>query len=213
MGYRPPPFKFGFQSTTRQTRRYIINEMDTTLNDKVYPQIPFLIRAKKYNLKTRGDNTPPGQLFALTFTLTNLFKDERIVIGYNRASEIRPYAERLIVDAMRYGDKHRPTMDMANWWLRDKSMIHKLFNEFVPRYKDYRSAFTAIHNLGQNYRLREMTMTDWKDFKGRFGTRGDAVLEMRGNELPPIVRPKLYREGLLTNILIDGARTSREATA
>lgn len=207
MRYRPLPFKFGHSSTTKQTRRYIINDIPTVLNDKLYPQIPFLIRSKKYNIKNKYDKSLSGQLFGLTFTVTELFKDERIVCPYNRATEVRPYVERLIVEAMRYGDKHRPTMDLANYWLRDKSLIHKLFKEFVPRYEGYCSAFTAIHMLGRDYSAYGMTMTELKDFHATKKGRGDAVLEMRGNQLPAIVKPKITREGLLTNILIDGART------
>lgn len=207
MRYRPLPFKFGHHSTTKQTRRYIINDIPTTLNDQLYPQIPYLIRSKRYNIKNKNEKTLAGRLFGLTHTVTRLFRDERIVCHYNRATEVRPYAERLIVEAMRYGDKHRPTMELANYWLRDKSLIHKLFKEFVPRYENYCSAFTAIHLLGKNYSLHGMSMTEWKDFRGSLQGGPDTVLEMRGSELPAIVKPKLAREGLLTNILIDGART------
>lgn len=208
MRYRPAPFKFGFKSTTKQARRYIINDIPTVLNDQVYPQIPFLIRSKKYNIKNHFDKSLQGQLHGLTYSVTNLFRDERIVCPYNRATEIRPYVERLIVEAMRYGDKHKPTMELANYWLRDKSLIYKLFKEFVPRYESYCSSFTAIHILGLQYHKYGLTMTDLKERTNSHDTRrGEVVLEMRGNQLPPIVRPRVAREGLLTNILIDGART------
>lgn len=32
-----------------------------------------------------------------------------------------------------YGDKHKHTMEMADWWLEDKSLVHKLFKVLVPR--------------------------------------------------------------------------------
>ena len=48
----------------------------------------------------------------------------------------RQYTERLISDALLYGDKHKHTMEMATWWLNDdKGAIHKLFKVLVPRYQ------------------------------------------------------------------------------
>lgn len=206
MVYRLPPFKFVHNRTTRQTARYIINELPKTYNDHVYPQIPFLVRSRKYKIKCGYENNPSGQLFNLTYPVTQLFKDERIVLNYNKAAEIRPQVERIIVEAMKHGDRHRPTMDLANFWLRDKSMIHKLFKVFVPRYKDYSSAFTAVHLLGGNYDVGALTYTERQSFKGHFYKMGEACLEMRGNPLPPVIKPRLDRPNLLTNLLIDGAR-------
>lgn len=207
MPYRPLPFKFAFLSTTRQTRKWIVNDLPTTLNDKIYPQIPFMIREKKYAIKNLLDNTPKGRLFSFTRTVTDLLRDERLVLKYNRATEIRPYVDRLIAEAIRYGDKHRPTMALANYWLRDKKLIHKLFKEFVPRYENQAGAFTAIHRLGEDYAKFGRTMTEWKENHGDcLAGGGQAVLEMRGHPHPPIIRPRLNRHGLLTNVLLDGAR-------
>ena len=151
----------------------------------------------------------------LTYDVTNLLRDERLVLGYNKATEIRPHVERLIVEAIRNGDRHRATMALANYWLREKNLVHKLFKVLVPRYKDYATSFTAIHMLGKNYPLVNRPHEDIVANKGGyFHIRGEAVIELRGNSLPPIIRPRMdYKFGLLTNILIEGARESHRLEA
>lgn len=206
MVFRKLPTKFAVERLRRRSTRLIVNELPKTFNDAVYPQIPFLIRAKKYNIKCPTNNNPSGQLYNLTWSLTELFRDERIVLGYNRATELRPHVERLIVEAMRNGDRHRPTMELANFWLREKNLIHKLFKVFVPRYENYASAFTAMHLLGKDYEKWAAPLTDYLEGKIHHHTRGEVVLEMRDNGLPQILRPQLKRAGLLTNVLMDAAR-------
>lgn len=209
MVYRYMRPKFGHRETRRSSTKYIINDWPKTFNDQVYPRIPFLIRAKPYRIKVpeQYGNNPSGQLKGLAFSVTKLIKDERIVLPYNRATEIRPQVERLIVEAMRNGDRHRPTMDLANFWLIDKSLIHKLFKELVLRYQDYSSAFTAMHLLGMDYSYYNKTITEVKEGP-RFcePKRGEVVLELRENGLPPIIRPKLNKSGLLTNVLLASAK-------
>lgn len=145
-------------------------------------------------------------MYGLTWSFTQLFRDERIVLGYNRAAELRPHVERVIVEAMRNGDRHRPTMELANFWLREKNLIHKLFKVFVPRYENYPSAFTAIHLLGRDYEKYGAPLTDYLEGKVHHHHRGEVVLEMRDNGLPRILRPQPNRPGLLTNVLMDSAR-------
>lgn len=206
MVFRKVTSEFCHQRIKKRTGKWIINELPKTWNDKVYPQIPFKTRSKRYNIKSSIDNTPSGQLYNLTFNVTDLFRDERIRLNYNKAAEIRPRVELLIVEAMRHGDKHKPTMELAKYWIRESALIHKLFKVFVPRYSNYPSAFTAIHMLGLDYSILGQTLTELAKYRQCFYQRGEAILEMRGNSLPPIIRPKLDRSGLLTNVLIDGAR-------
>lgn len=210
MVYRPPVARFQkFHIRNKLIQQLIMNPKHTTLNDAIYPRIPFLVRAKKYNIKSPVDNTPSGQLYGLSLRLTDLFRDERIVLNYNKGTEIRTHAERLIVEAIRNGDRHKPTMELANYWLREKNLVHKLFKVFVPRYENYASAFTAIHMLGIDYEKYGLTMTERsKMTRAEFDVhpRGEVVLEMRGNCLPPIKRPSLDRRDLLTNVLLNSAR-------
>lgn len=208
MVYRPPVVRFAKSHIKNKLlKKLIINPSFTTLNDTVYPQIPFNVRAKKYNIKTSVDNTPSGQLYHMSIKLSDLFRDERIVLNYLTATELRPQVERLIVEALRNGPRHKPTMELANYWLKEKNLVHKLFKVFVPRYENYNSAFTALHMLGVDYERYNMTMTDIKENgPPRVHPRGQAVLEMRGNILPPIKRPQVDRSNLLTNILLNSAK-------
>jgi len=78
-----------------------------------------------------------GRLKIMRGTVTALVRHERIELNYPRADEARPYAERLISEALRYGDTHQPTMKLADFWLEDKALIPKLFKVLVPRYLDW----------------------------------------------------------------------------
>lgn len=212
MVFRKIPLPFNKFTTKKKSHKFIINEVPKTFNDAVYPQIPFMIRSKRYNMKNPIDKSLGGQLYGLTFAVTDLFRDERVVLGYNKATEIRPHVERLIVEAIRNGDRHRPTMALANFWLREKNLIHKLFKVFVPRYEIYPTAFTAIHMLGIDYALHGLTMDERAKYKNMpSGPKGQAVIEMRGNNLPRVIRPQLSKPGFLTNVLLDSARQFRES--
>lgn len=208
MVFRKYPHYFNVRRLRKRSTKYIVNELPKTFNDAVYPQLPFLIRENKIKIKCRTNNNPGGQLYNLTWAFTDLFRDERIVVSTMKARELRPHVERLIVEAMRNGDRHRPTMELANFWLREKSLIHKLFKEFVPRYENYASAFTAIHYLGRDYQKYGTPLTDVIEKKIRFEHAGQACLELRGNGLPQILRPNVERSGLLTNVLMNAARHS-----
>uniref|UniRef100_A0A6G1SGK1 Large ribosomal subunit protein bL17m n=1 Tax=Aceria tosichella TaxID=561515 RepID=A0A6G1SGK1_9ACAR len=210
MVYRYIKPKFCHMNTNKSGGvRYIINDEKKTFNDKVYPQLPFLIRSKVSRIKvpTQFGNNPSGQLYGLAHKVTDLVREERLVLNYHKATEVRNHVERLIVEAMHNGDKHRPTMALANFWLLDKSLIHKLFKELVPRYQNYSSAFTALHYLGIDYSVYGRTQTEWKELgTGALQSkRGQCVLELRENNLPPITRPKLNRSELLTNVLCRSA--------
>lgn len=83
--------------------------------------------------------------------LTLLLKYERIELKKHHAEFIRGYAERLICNAIRYGDCHTATMELADFWLKEKGLIHKLFKVLVPRYSQYTTSFTALHVLPPRY--------------------------------------------------------------
>lgn len=55
-------------------------------------------------------------------------------------------------------------MDMANYWLLEKQLIHKLFKVLVPRYESYNVSYTRILKLSTMYP----------------NNRARAVLELRG---------------------------------
>lgn len=185
-----------------ETARWIFNDYENTQITNLHPKLPFKIRNEKYKIKYKPANHLGGQLYGLSLSMTKLFRDERIECGINRGTELRGYAERLIVEAMRNGDLHAPTMELADFWLQEKDLIHKLFKELVPRYLDYTTSFTKIHKLGPNHEKADAPVGENVGFWWR---GGDCILELKGNKLPPIKYPAIKKSGLITNILLKNA--------
>ncbi|XP_064594665.1 large ribosomal subunit protein bL17m-like [Liolophura sinensis] len=134
---------------------------------------------------------PHGRIKSLQKTVTQLFRTERIEANYGRCDEARGYAERLIQEAIKHGDKHPGTMEMADYWLLEKDLIHKLFKVFVPRYQQYSSSFTRVWNLPVDY-------------------PGDgiqrAILELKGNPWPSVIPAQREKSSFLSNVLLAEAR-------
>lgn len=57
----------------------------------------------------------------------------------------------MISDAIRHGDTHEETMEMADYWLLEKQLIHKLFKVLVPRYESYNISYTRLLKLSTFY--------------------------------------------------------------
>ncbi|KRT82755.1 hypothetical protein AMK59_3812, partial [Oryctes borbonicus] len=122
--------------------------------------------------KFRSPAGPEGRLNKLRKTVTALIKHERIELNYPRADEARMYAERLISDAIRYGDCHKTTMEMADYWLVEKQLVHKLFKVLAPRYQDYTISYTRMYRAPRPYPGEKYLK---------------AILELRGNPYPPLI--------------------------
>ncbi|XP_056630952.1 39S ribosomal protein L17, mitochondrial [Diorhabda sublineata] len=148
------------------------------------------IRANPRLRKFRSIEGPEGRLNKLRKTVTALIKHERIELNYPRADESRMYAERLISDAIRYGDCHKTTMEMADYWLLEKQLVHKLFKVLAPRYENYTISYT---------RLVKVPKLDG-------ATRDKAVLELRGNPYPSLNPENNSKSELLHNVLLSEAR-------
>lgn len=160
--------------------------------EKLVPKLKFRIRYT-YRKMPSFDG-PLGRISSLKKTVTALFMNERIELNYNRASEARPYADRLIVEAIRNQANHRPTMELADFWLEEKQAIHKLFEVFVPRYINYKTSFTRMYNAPQIFPGTE---------------RQRAILELRGNPFPPVIPEEIPQQKQLHNILLDAARLDK----
>ncbi|XP_065075837.1 large ribosomal subunit protein bL17m-like [Ochlerotatus camptorhynchus] len=99
---------------------------------KLMSQLKVAIRPRHRNLK--NIDGPEGRLDKLRKTVTALIKHERIELNYQRA----------ISDAIRYGDCHKPTMEMADYWLTEKQLVHKLFKVLAPRFEEYKVSSTRM---------------------------------------------------------------------
>ncbi|XP_043207402.1 39S ribosomal protein L17, mitochondrial-like [Amphibalanus amphitrite] len=158
---------------------------------RLIPQLRIPVQPKYRPL--RNVEGSYGRLKNLRSTVTALVRDERVEMQYIRLDEARGYAERLIHDAVLHGDRDTHTMDMANFWLTEKQLIHKLFKVLAPRYAEHRSSFTSLYKLPPAYREND---------KG--APRG--VLELKGNPFPPLRDGSTDRKHLLHNVLLDEAR-------
>eukprot|EP00088_Acartia_fossae_P044362 TRINITY_DN47047_c0_g1_i1.p1 TRINITY_DN47047_c0_g1~~TRINITY_DN47047_c0_g1_i1.p1 ORF type:complete len:202 (+),score=25.26 TRINITY_DN47047_c0_g1_i1:29-607(+) len=141
-----------------------------------------------------------GQLEVTRKSVTALIQNERLEFTSGRGVVVREYTERLIQEAITHGDKHIPTMDLARWWLEDKSLVHKLFKVLVPRFQDSSSSYTRMLKAPMMYNPNP-SPTNYKD---------RVVLELRGNPFPPLYYSNTQpNKGLIHNVLLAEAR--REA--
>ncbi|GFN99337.1 39S ribosomal protein l17, mitochondrial-like [Plakobranchus ocellatus] len=152
-------------------------------------KFPHRMRPRKIQIAVGAGQE--GRIKRLRQIVTGLVRYERVEPTYAQADEARQYAERLLYLAIKNGDKHKETMEMADYWLLEKDLVHKLFKVLVPRYKNYTTCFTDLHKLAVEYPGSGLPR---------------AVLELRGNPWPPIVPRQRDTRYLLSNILLAGAR-------
>ncbi|XP_039757020.1 39S ribosomal protein L17, mitochondrial [Pararge aegeria] len=149
------------------------------------------IKVPDQHRRLRSPKGPEGRLDKLRKTVTGLIKFERIELNHHRADEARQYAERLISEAILHGDCHKPTMEIADYWLLEKELLHKLFKVLVPRFENSNTAFTKMY----------------KAPKASSGRNIDkAILELRGNPYPLLTNKHSNNRYLLQNVLLDAAK-------
>ena len=78
--------------------------------------------------------------------VTSLLNHERIVTTDAKAKEIRSVAEKMITLGKR-GDLHAQRQAAA--YIRERSVVTKLFSTIAPRYKERSGGYTRIIKLGQ----------------------------------------------------------------
>lgn len=78
--------------------------------------------------------------------VTSLLNHERVVTTDAKAKEIRSIAEKMITLGKR-GDLH--AMRQAAAYIREKSVVTKLFSTIAPRYQERQGGYTRIIKLGQ----------------------------------------------------------------
>ncbi|OWR42860.1 large ribosomal subunit protein bL17m [Danaus plexippus] len=149
------------------------------------------IKVPPTHRRLRNPEGPEGRLNRLRKTVTGLIKYERIELNYNRADEARQYAERLISEAISHGDCHKPTMEIADYWLLEKELVHKLFKVLVPRFENSSSAFTRMYKAPKPAYGRVIEKT---------------ILELKGNPYPSLTTRQPNNKLLLQNVLLDAAK-------
>ena len=76
---------------------------------------------------------------------TSLFEHGRITTTEAKARVLRPVAEKLITKAKK-GDLHNRRQVLAT--IRDKGVVHTLFEEIAPRYAERPGGYTRITKIG-----------------------------------------------------------------
>ena len=89
----------------------------------------------------RLGGSPAHQRLILANLATSLFEHGRITTTEAKARRLRPYAERLITKAKR-GDLHNRREVLKV--IRDKGVVHRLFEEIGPFYADRNGGYTRI---------------------------------------------------------------------
>lgn len=82
-------------------------------------------------------------------------------------------------------------MDLADYWLIEKQLIHKLFKVLVPRYQNYNISYTKMYKAPKPYSVEP---------------KDKAVLELRNNPYPPLVSDMHQNRNLIHNVLLDEAK-------
>ncbi|XP_026816346.1 39S ribosomal protein L17, mitochondrial [Rhopalosiphum maidis] len=168
--------------------------MNQTEVSQLISKLRIRVSPRHKNLKC--PEGPQGRLNKLRKTVNALFKYERLELNYTLADETRGYAERLISEAIRHGDTHKPTMEMADYWIEEKQLIHKLFKVLVPRFNDYQTSYTMLYRAPKAY--PEIVYPR-------------SVLELRGNPFPAILPQRSDQRNFIHNVLLDEAKKAYRA--
>lgn len=76
---------------------------------------------------------------------TSMLREGRIETTYTRARETQRMAEKMITLGKR-GDLHARRQALA--YIYDEGVVHKLFTEIAPKYKDRDGGYTRVLKLG-----------------------------------------------------------------
>jgi len=103
----------------------------------------------RHGVKHRKLNMPRSQRRALFSNLTNaLLTHEQINITLPRAKELRTFADNMISYAKK-GDLNSRRLALA--FLRDETVVSKLFSTLAERYKSRNGGYTRVLKAGIRY--------------------------------------------------------------
>ncbi len=93
----------------------------------------------------RLGGSPAHQKLIVANLATSLFEHGRITTTEAKARVLRPVAERLITKAKK-GDLHNRRQVLAT--IKDKGVVHTLFEEIAPRFAERPGGYTRITKIG-----------------------------------------------------------------
>jgi large subunit ribosomal protein L17 len=132
----------------------------------------------------RLGGSPAHERLLLANLATALFEHGRITTTEAKAKRLRPLAERLVTFAKR-GDLHARRQVLAV--VRDKGVVHTLFEEVAPRYVDRPGGYTRVTKIGPR-KGDNAPMAVIELVEGRTVSQ-EAVAEARGTRFARRNRP------------------------
>jgi large subunit ribosomal protein L17 len=178
-----------------------VHKLVSALRFKVSPK-PFNLKKQNQPMTRVPAHTDRYRLEICRSAVNSLIVNERLEMTKHMGITTREYAERLIQEAITHGDTHVPTMHMVDWWLQDKSAIHKLFKVLVPRLKDNPHSFTRLFNSPiQASANKEGAMPATKNYRDK------VVVELVGHPFPPLRYSNTEpNKKMIHNVLLSEAR-------
>lgn len=82
-------------------------------------------------------------------------------------------------------------MDMANFWLLEKQLVHKLFKVLVPRFENSTVSYTKMIKAPKAQNTEHTNKI---------------VLELRGNPYPDLIVKQPNNRLWIQNVLLDAAK-------
>jgi len=135
---------------------------------------------------------PWKRLEILKSLVNALVRHERIETTFPKAHETQKYAERLI-EIAKYGPSDAYCRDMMEFWTEDEQTKDKIYNNLLPRFQNHSNKFTRLALLP-------------KELDSEEHVRRMAVLEFKGNPLPPLPPVNGKNPNSLQNILLRAAK-------
>ncbi|HEX7509689.1 MAG TPA: 50S ribosomal protein L17, partial [Chitinivibrionales bacterium] len=89
--------------------------------------------------------SPSHRSSLLTNLAVSILDKERIITTVAKAKEVRGLVERLITYGKR-GDLH--AIRLAARYISNKTLLHKLFTDIAPSFKEREGGYTRIIKLG-----------------------------------------------------------------
>jgi len=108
--------------------------------------------------------SPSHRSSLLTNLAVSILDKERIITTVAKAKEVRGLVERLITYGKR-GDLH--AIRLAARYISDKTLLHKLFTDIAPSFKEREGGYTRIIKLGE--RKGDNAPTAFIELTGRQG--------------------------------------------
>uniref|UniRef100_A0A0N5AI39 Large ribosomal subunit protein bL17m n=1 Tax=Syphacia muris TaxID=451379 RepID=A0A0N5AI39_9BILA len=141
---------------------------------KSLPSIKAVIGHIPQHLRTLKIPDERGRLHVLRRIVTNLIREERCELLYNRAVEARPYMERLLQLVIYRGMDDPYVKEMTDWWVAEEDMREKLRDVLIPRFSNIEEPFTNLYALPkesftsykrgrhEKYRIAELGLLELK---------------------------------------------------